>query len=84
MGFPCGHGGCGYSCRLVGTAALGTGTDRPAPLTRTALLRLPVDADALALAGPGVRQERLAVTVFVDWTFTHVCHAGPTGTNRKE
>lgn len=43
----------------------------------TALLGLPVDADALALTGPGVRQEGLAVAVFMDWTLTHVCHTGP-------
>lgn len=43
----------------------------------TVLLGLPVDADALSLAGPRVCQERLAVAVFMDWTFTHVCHTGP-------
>lgn len=43
----------------------------------TGLLRLPVHADAFPLAGPGIGQEWLAVTVFMNWTFTHVCHAGP-------
>lgn len=43
----------------------------------TILLRLPVDTDALSLTGPGICQEWLTVTVFMDWTFTHVCHAGP-------
>lgn len=43
----------------------------------TVLLWLPVDTDALSLAGPGICQEWFAVTVFMDWTFTHVCHAGP-------
>lgn len=43
----------------------------------TVLLRLPVDTDAFSLAGPGICQKWLAVTVFMDWTFTHVCHTGP-------
>lgn len=43
----------------------------------TALLRLPVDFDALSLAGTGVCQKRLTIAVFMNWTFTHVCHTGP-------
>lgn len=63
----------------------GHGLGPPATLlTGAALLRLPVDADALALAGPGVRQERLAVAVFVDRTLAHVCHAGPREATEKE
>lgn len=53
-------------------------------LTCTGLLRLPVHADAFPLAGPGIGQEWLAVTVFMNWTFTHVCHAGPRGPNGKK
>lgn len=46
-------------------------------LTCTVVLWHPLDFQPFPLTGPGVCQEWLAVAVFMDRTFTHVCHTGP-------
>lgn len=48
------------------------------PLTHTSSFGFPKDGHTFPLTGSAIGDKGLAVTVFMDWTLTHVRHTRPT------